>query len=236
MGDSTDLRYEAIAALDPDLILGLYSGLTRNQYDTLTRIAPTVAQPAGFPDYGVPWQEATMITGKVLGKSAEAQELVTGIEARFEQVREQHPEFAGKTAAAAGWNGPGLYFVYGPDDPKTRFLASLGFTIPDMINNLGDDFGLEVSPERLDLMNHDLAVWFTSTTPELIPELKASQFYQSQRVAREGRDLFLGPDDKELNGAISWSPVLSLPIAIDGLVPRLPAVLDGDPATSPPPA
>lgn len=34
--------YERIAALDPDLVIGFYTGMTEEEYDTLTQIAPTV--------------------------------------------------------------------------------------------------------------------------------------------------------------------------------------------------
>ncbi|WP_197511527.1 ABC transporter substrate-binding protein [Tessaracoccus coleopterorum] len=37
--------YEELIAADPDLILAPYSGLTQEQYDTLSEIAPTVAYP-----------------------------------------------------------------------------------------------------------------------------------------------------------------------------------------------
>lgn len=111
-------------------------------------------------------------------------------------------------------------------------LEGLGFTLADSLATIGpEDFGLEISGERLDLLDEDLALWFTSSTPELRPELETSAPYRSLRVSREGRDLFLEAGDTERGGAISWSTVLSLPRAIDGLAPRLDAVLDGDPVT-----
>lgn len=53
------IKFEQIAALRPDLILAVYTDMSRSEYDTLTGIAPTVAQPAEFVDLGVPWQELT---------------------------------------------------------------------------------------------------------------------------------------------------------------------------------
>ena len=37
--------------------------------------------------------------------------------------------------------------------------------------------------------------------------------------------------DQTLSGALTWSTVLSIPLAIDRLVPQLAAAVDGDPAT-----
>src|SRR3712207_8900168 len=44
--DETDgLDFEAVADTDPDVILAGYSGLTQEDYDTLSDIAPVVAYP-----------------------------------------------------------------------------------------------------------------------------------------------------------------------------------------------
>jgi len=50
------------------------------------------------------------------------------------------------------------------------------------------------------------------------------------RAAREGRDVWV--TEEPLSGALTWSRVLSIPLAIDQLVPRLAAAVDGDPSTS----
>src|SRR3954463_10628242 len=39
------IQVERVAAQRPDLILAVYSGLDKKDYDTLSKIAPTVAQP-----------------------------------------------------------------------------------------------------------------------------------------------------------------------------------------------
>lgn len=42
---SNSLTYEQIAALNPDLIVGVWSGMTDEEYELLSKLAPTVAQP-----------------------------------------------------------------------------------------------------------------------------------------------------------------------------------------------
>ena len=55
--------------------------------------------------------------------------------------------------------GPGDYYVYGPQDLRTRFFASLGFETPPEVERLvGDGFGEPVSAERLDLLDQDVLV------------------------------------------------------------------------------
>src|SRR5215208_4233813 len=72
LSQTDGVEIEKVAAQRPDLILAIYSGLTKNEYDTLSKIAPVVAQPKGEVDYGSSWQEETLITGEAVGKPGQA--------------------------------------------------------------------------------------------------------------------------------------------------------------------
>src|SRR3954454_12694011 len=74
-------NFEQIAALQPDLIVGISSGMTRDDYDKLSRIAPTIPQSADFVDYGVPWQVLTETIAEAVGRSAQGAKLVADTEA-----------------------------------------------------------------------------------------------------------------------------------------------------------
>ena len=83
----TEKEFEKVAALKPDLIIGLYSGMKKQDYDLLSAIAPTIAHAKGENDYSIGWQEATETIGKAVGKPAEAAKLVAGVEAKFTEAR-----------------------------------------------------------------------------------------------------------------------------------------------------
>ena len=83
LGGSAEINFESVAAQSPDLILALYSGLTEQDYELLSDIAPTVAQPSEYIDYGIPWDELTLTVGQIVGKSDEAAALVADVEAQF---------------------------------------------------------------------------------------------------------------------------------------------------------
>ena len=72
LDEQDGIEIEKVAAQRPDLILGVYAGMTKKEYESLSKLAPVVAQPKGKPDYGSSWQEETPITGKAVGKPAEA--------------------------------------------------------------------------------------------------------------------------------------------------------------------
>ncbi|MFD1539866.1 iron-siderophore ABC transporter substrate-binding protein [Nonomuraea guangzhouensis] len=222
-------QMEKVAALRPDLILALYSGLTQEQYTTLSKIAPTVAQPKEHIDYGISWQEVTKQIGVAVGEAAKADALVKQVEDRFAAVREEHPEFAGQTGLMATvYEG---YFVFGSQDPRSRLLASLGFTLPaDLDQAIGDKFGANISRERLDLLDTGALVWSVTDVDKDQATLRGDSVYKGLKVVKEGREVFVkeGTDD---GNAVSFLTVLSLPYVLDALVPRLAAAVDGKPAT-----
>ncbi len=239
VGDATpevlsaeELNFEQIAALRPDLIIGVSSGMTDDDYATLSEIAPTLAQPAAFADLGVPWQEQTLLAGRALGRVEQAEQLVGDLEARFETIRKEHPEFEAATIFT-GITGDGEYYPYGPQDPRARFFTSLGFEVPAEIDDLaGDDSFATISDEQFDLVQADLIVWIVNT-PDHLARLESLPIYQQLPAVREGRDILLPifADTAVLAGALGFSTVLSIPVALDGLVPPMVAALDGDPAT-----
>ncbi|MFC6083100.1 iron-siderophore ABC transporter substrate-binding protein [Sphaerisporangium aureirubrum] len=220
---------EKIAALAPDLILAVYSGLTKDQYDTLSKIAPVVAQPKEFTDWGVPWEKQTETIGKVLGKEAEAKTVVESVLAKFAAVKEQNPEFAGATGlVATPYEG---IFVYGPQDNRSRILTSIGFTLPpDLQKAVGDEFGANISKERTDLLDVGALVWIVADPVADAAKLRQEKLYGDLKVVTEGRDVYV-KETGDYGNALSFVSPLSLPYTLDRLVPQLAAAVDGDPAT-----
>lgn len=227
-----ELNFEQIAALETDLILGVNSGLTEQEYETLSEIAPTVAQPGEYADFGAPWQEIARLVGRALGRAEEAEGLIPDIEGRFERARERHPEFEGATGILAT-DIDGAVYIYA-EGPAPRFLRSLGLALPPAAAELfsgADRAPVQLSLERLDVLEAAdvLVMGVYGDEGERVAD---KPVYGALDVAREGRDVFL-PEMSLVNGALTFSTVLSLPIALDGLVPRLAAAIDGDPDTDP---
>ena len=156
----------------------------------------------------------------------------SGVEAQFAEAREAHPEFEGASGVVVGLTSEDESYTpspYGPQDSRSRFLTSLGFEIPDRITELaGDSFFAELSRERLGLIDTDLLVWVAVQADDF-GAVKNDPLYQQLGAAQQGRDVFL----QELTaGALSFSTVLSLPFALEELVPRFAAAVDGDKSTS----
>jgi iron complex transport system substrate-binding protein len=228
LGFTDGIQFEKIAAQRPDLILAVYSGLKQKDYDTLSKIAPTVAQPRGEVDWGSSWQEEILTVGKAIGKPEEAEKLKEDTEAKIAAAAKAHPEFKGQTAAVAT-PYEGIY-VYGPQDARSRFLTDLGFTFPKALESVGaEDFGGQLSAEKLDLLDVGALVWFAS--PGAAAKIRDNALYSRLDVHRQGRDYFMA-EKGTLYEATSFPSVLSIPLLLDELVPRLAAAADGDPETS----
>jgi len=228
--DYTDgIQYERIAAQQPDLILAIYSGLTQKDYDTLSKIAPVVAQPPGQVDWGSSWQEELLTTGKAVGKPEEAQQLHDEAAGQIAAAAKANPEFKGQTAAVtSAYQG---VWVYGVNDARSRLIEDLGFTFPDSLAEIGkDDFGAQLSDEKLDLLDLGAVLWFANPGPA--EELRKDPVYGKLAVRKEGRDIFMA-EEGDLYEAISFISPLSIPMLMDELVPQLAAAADGDPATKP---
>ncbi|MCX5157169.1 iron-siderophore ABC transporter substrate-binding protein [Streptomyces sp. NPDC060334] len=223
VGERDEYNMEKIAALKPDLIIAQYSGMKKEQYDTLSKIAKVVAQPKGSEDYQATWQVMTEQIGKALGKDAETEKLIAGIDARFKAVRDKHPEWKGKTVSVGEPYEPGKFSAFSPKDPKVIFLSEMGFTTSEAYRTaLGKENVADLSSERLDVMEADRTVWLG--TAETEAAMKADPLYQKTKVHQEKRDLFLPYDNPDIGAALSFNTVLSIPYAIDQVVPKLEAV------------
>ncbi|WP_431896077.1 iron-siderophore ABC transporter substrate-binding protein [Nonomuraea sp. bgisy101] len=215
------VKFEKLVALKPDLIFAMYSGIQKEHYDKLSQIAPVVAQPKGYDPYAAPWQEMTLLAGRALGEEARAQELIAGIADRFAKVRADNPQWKGLTAVAADSFKAGQYSAFQKGDPKSAFLAELGFTIPERITEqAGKSNVAEFGSEGLNLLEVDRLVWLT-TGKEPWERIRNDSVYKELKVAKQGRDLFLTYQDPPVGAALSFNTVLSIPYAIDQVVPLL---------------
>ncbi|MEH1167781.1 iron-siderophore ABC transporter substrate-binding protein [Micromonospora sp. CPCC 205539] len=228
--DADGIQFEKVAALRPDLILGLYSGLTSETYATLAKIAPTVAQPKDTVDYGVSWQDLTRTVGTAVGRKAQADKVVADVEGKIAAVRTANPSFAGATGLmATTYEG---YWVYGPQDPRGRFLTDLGFTLPAGLAEVtGKEFGANLSRERTDMLDTNVLIWLVEKYDADRAKVQSDPLYTKLKVKSEGRDIYL--ENEELVGAAtSFITPLSLPFLLEKLVPQLVAAVDGNPATA----
>lgn len=213
-----DIPYEEIAAAAPDVILAQYSGITQEQYETLSAIAPTVA----YPDqpWTTPWRDVISITGTALGLEAEAEEVLAGIDAELAAAAAAHPEFAGLTLATA-WDVGGVFYVYADEDPRVEFMLDLGFVNAPAVDALDTDespFYFTLSYERVTELESDVLVVYGGTEEE-VRAVTEGGYAQSLPAIEQGAVAELV--GVEFIAAVSPPSALSLSWGLDEVVAQL---------------
>lgn len=93
--DETDgIDFEAVADTRPDVILASYSGLTKQDYETLSRIAPVVAYPEAA--WATPWRDIIRLNSKAIGLADEGDDLIADLEGRIERTAASTPSSRGR--------------------------------------------------------------------------------------------------------------------------------------------
>lgn len=220
------LNYEAILALQPDLISAVTSGITEEEYALLSQIAPTIAQSDDYINFGMPWQEVMRMIGASVGQADEAETIVTDVEALFTDAVAAHPEWVGKTVAVSYFNA-GTYGFYTDQDSRGRFFTELGFVVPEeLVEVAGESFYADISPERIDLIDQDLIAILNLQFIEGGREtLEAEPLFSQLNAAQEGRVLYL---EIGAENALGFSSPLSIAYAVEAVVPQLEAIF-GEP-------
>ncbi|MFE6060090.1 ABC transporter substrate-binding protein [Streptomyces sp. NPDC056431] len=146
VGTINNLNLEAIANLQPDLILGSQLRAA-DKYDELSKIAPTVFSIRP----GFTWKENYLLNAAALDKTAEAKEKLAAYETKAEQL-----------GTDIGPNKPTVSMVrYLPG--KIRLYAKASFIgtiledtgLPRPENQQINDLAAEISPEKIDEADGD---------------------------------------------------------------------------------
>ena len=217
LDSDSEPNIEQVANLAPDLIIGVSAGFDEAVYEDLSQIAPVVARPAGTAAYSVAREEATASIAAAMGVPERGAELNAETDALLEEVRREHPEFAGLVGGAV-LPYDGRFGAFLPGDARGRFLVSLGFEIPEAITerDTGEGFFVEVPAENVEWLDGGLLLVLSDD--ENYDPAEAAPVFADLDVVRGGAALVTTIDQR---GAITYNSVLSIPYAVDTLVPRI---------------
>lgn len=225
--DADGAPVEEIAKLTPDLILATNSGITAEEYESLSKIAPVVAYPEA--PWVTSWQDSLELVGEALGRSEQADSVEEATEQTIDDYAAAHPELDDTTFVFAYLSTTDLsqIGVYGEDDNRVRILEEFGLDsapIVDEVVEEGQFYG-NVSAERAGTLESDLLLTYAETAEDVaaytadpllgqIPALKAGNVYAEV--------------DKHLGLAITNPSPISVPFIIENYLPH---VLEALPAS-----
>jgi iron complex transport system substrate-binding protein len=211
--DETDgIDFEAVADTDPDVILAGYSGLTQEDYDTLSEIAPVVAFPEA--PWATPWREMIEINAAGMGMAEEGEELVASLEQEISDSVGEYPQLEGRsTMFLTHVDTTDLSEVsyYTPFDTRSAFFEDLGLSTPASIAAASTDseqFSGTISAEQIDTLN-DVEIIVTYGDQELVDALTADPLLSQMPAVANGAivllpDTPLGTAANPTPLAISW--------------------------------
>lgn len=218
--DVTDgIDFEGIADTNPDVILAAQSGLTAEEYQTLSQIAPTVAYP-DIPWF-TPWRTQITMNAEALGLASAGDALVSDLESQIADATKD-AGFAGRTAAFFYANPTDLSTVslYTGGDSRTAFLGDLGFDLPQVAVDAAakGSFYLDFSAENADQLK-DVDVIVSYGDDSLLAALQADPLWSTIPAVRNGAVVAVGEGDA-FSAAVSPT-ALSIPWVLKDYVAEL---------------
>lgn len=162
--DTDGLDFEAISDAKPDVILASYSGITEEDYELLSQIAPVVAYPTA--PWTTTWREQVEFSATGMGMIEEGEQLTKDVEKLIADKVNTYPQIDGKKVVWVNFSSDDLsqLHIYTPIDSRVSFLEELGLTYPESVTSLITDpnsYSLSLSAENVEaLFDADIIVGY----------------------------------------------------------------------------
>jgi iron complex transport system substrate-binding protein len=217
--DGTD--FEAVAAADPDVILGVNAYSMDEDYEQLSRIAPVITFADVDDATDLTWDERLTRAAEGLGMEDEAQAVIEENRARAAAVGVDHPELVGTSYT---------YLVVHPEQLSYMSSASAPLNPVDDMGlvrpaNAGDFDGNNnaVALENLRDVDADVllvAYPFGDEGLMSADQLESNELFTSIPAVQAGRWAIVDSENG-LAGAFAYPSALSYSWVIDQLEPLL---------------
>lgn len=213
--DIAGLNFEAISDSKPDVILAAYSGITKEEYDLLSEIAPVVAYPT--QPWQTFWRDQIVFDATGMGMKAEGEALVGELEKLIADKTAAYPQIAGKKAAFFYFNPAdlGKFYIYLPGDPRAAYLTDLGMAFPESVTKLATEsnsFAVELSAENVDQLQ-DVDIIITYGNDKLLAAMQADALIDTMPAVKRGSVAVI--EDGTPLAASGTPSALSIPATID---------------------
>jgi len=224
--DTDGLDFEAISDSNPDVILAAYSGITAEDYETLSQIAPVVAYPTA--PWTTTWREQVEFNATGMGMKEEGEQLIKDTENLIAEKLSAYPQIEGKKVVWVNFSAEDLsqLHIYTPIDSRVAFLEELGLTNPESITELITDptsYSLKLSAENVEaLFDADIIVGYGDDA--LYETIKADPLLGKIPAVERGSVAFI-TSDTPLVAAGTPNP-LSIAYTIDEYLELIGGAID----------
>lgn len=224
--DTDGLDFEAISDSNPDVILAAYSGITQEDYDTLSQIAPVVAYPTA--PWATTWREQVLLNATGMGMKAQGEQLIKDTEKLVNDKLSAYPQIKGKTVVWVNFSDTDMskLHIYTPADSRVAFLKELGMDAPASITKEIKDpksYSLSLSAENAEALN-DADILIGYGDDKLYQAVKADPLLGKIPAIQRGSVAFI-TSDTPLVAAGTPNP-LSISYTIDEYLKLIGAAAD----------
>lgn len=208
--DTDGFDYEAIADTNPDVILASYSGLSEDEYATLSEIAPTIAYPETA--WGTSWQDMVRYNSAAIGLAGSGLALIDTLQGEIDDALAAHGELQDAAIVFSYLDPSDLSTIgfYTDHDPRAGFFVGLGLPSPQAVaaaTEASDSFYAEISAEQADEFNDvDILVTYGDTGSDLVAQLQADPLLSQIPAVQAGQVVVL-ENDTPLAAAANPSPL-----------------------------
>lgn len=217
------LNLERVASVAPDLILDVQSSGDAAEYRTLSHLAPTVGLPPHTAPNTVRWQDSARVIATAVGRAADGDALVATTDAALAKAAAAHPELAGRTVSVL-LGADDQLGVYTVRDTRMQVLTALGLRPSPYVAGLdATKFYVALSPELVGNADADVVVLLTQQGLRRADAL--ARYPVLATLPATGRGRLVVVEDFDVSLALSNASVLSVPYAVDRLLPLLTATL-----------
>ncbi|MDX6743328.1 iron-siderophore ABC transporter substrate-binding protein [Actinocorallia sp. A-T 12471] len=219
-----ELDIEAILELDPDVILAAWSGVTKEQFDLLSDIAPVVAYPGQA--WSTPWQDQIKIVSKALGKADEGEDLIGDIKKQLADAAATRPNYAKYTFSYIYNTGPGSLGVFFPTEQRAEMVAALGLKPDPIVETFEEVEGTEsasIGLENADKLKDTDVVFTFYSDAKNRKEIEAQPLYQAIPAIKNGA--IVAPTEQPFVTGSSMINPLTVPWSIERFLPMIDAAI-----------
>jgi iron complex transport system substrate-binding protein len=224
--DTGEVPFEEFVEAAPDVILAPYSGLSQEDFDKLSKIAPVVA----YPDqkWSLPWQDQLSIVGQALGKTAEAESLLKKVDTKISDLAAANPVLKGTNFLYVSALEADKLNIFRASDPRVDLLTQLGMVVSPNVAALDADpsagtYFYQLSYENLGKIDADLIVGYFDSQAS-VDAFVADPLVAAMPAIQQGR--FAPVVGESFVMASSAPTVLSIPWMLDKYVPELAKAAD----------
>lgn len=216
----TELDVEAILELEPDVILAPWSGVTQEQYDLLSDIAPTIAYEK--EPWVITWKEQIETIGRALGEEKAAAGLEDDIQKQLASAAD--PRYKGHTFSFIYTNGPGTLGVFYPGEQRVTFVSALGLKPALSAKQLkdweepGTDSAL-IGLENADMLDDSDLIFTFYADEKSRKETESQPLYANIPAVKKGA--LVAPTDQSFVTASSIITPLTVPWALERYKPMI---------------